>query len=144
MTALAKNVLKLKRRSPLYAFGTCGRLVWAVRPLAASARLADLRVNQGHARSGGYASFKAGRLIGLYSGSFVFAGSLPQGSDPGRCCSGGSQGQRSLPFGRNTRAFASSAARIRTQAEAVHTAPPNCSIERTRPGKPGRAPHVKR
>ena len=146
MANFSKSVLKSEDRSPLYAFGTCGRLVWAVRPLAASARLADLGTKeiQSRAKSGNCVSFKAPRLGRLYSSSLVFAGSLPPGSDPGLCFSGCSQVQRSLPFGRNKRAFAGSAASTRIQVKAVHRAPPNPSIERTRPGKPGRASHVKR
>jgi hypothetical protein len=146
MSAFAKNVLKSEGRSPLYAFGTCGRLVWAVRPLAASAPLADLGANemQGRAKSGNCASFRAGRLTGLYSSSLVFCRPLPLGAYPGRRFSGCSQVQRSLPFGRDKRAFAGNAASTRMQAQVVHRAPPNCSIERTRPVKPGRASHVKR
>jgi hypothetical protein len=146
MGTFAKKVLNSDSRSPLLAFGTCGRPVWAVRPLAACARLADLGTNenQGSVRSGNCASFKAGRLTGLYSSSLVFAGSLPPRSDPGPCFLGCSHAQRSLPFGRNKRAFAGSAASTRIQGRAMHTAPPNPSIERTRPGKPGRASHVKR
>ncbi len=133
MTAFSKNVLKSDGRSPLYAFGTCGRLVWAVRPLAASVRLAVLEATeiQGRARSG--ASFTAGRLNCLYSRSLVLPGSLPLGSAHVRCSLTGSRTKRSLPFGRHKKGVAGRAERTRMQAQAVHTAPPNPSIERTRP-----------
>ena len=49
------------------------------------------------------------------------------------------------PFGRNKKAFSGSAANTRIQVQAVHTAPPNPSIERTLSGlRPPSASHVKR
>jgi hypothetical protein len=146
MPAFAIKVLNPNRRSPRFAFGTNSRLVWAVRPLAASAPLADLQANeiQGRAKSAKCASFKAGRLNGLFSGSLVCEGSLPLGSALGHFSLAGTHAQRSLPLGRKQRVVAGSAERIRIQAQAVHRAPPNPSIKRTRPGKPGRASHVKR
>jgi hypothetical protein len=146
MPASAIKVLNPNRRSPRFAFGTSSRLVWAVRPLAASAPLADLQANeiQGRARSGTGASFKAQRLNGLNSRSLVFAGSLPRDSVQGHFSKAGSHAQRSLPFGRKKRLATGLVERIRIQAQAVHRAPPNPSIELTCPGKPGHAAHVKR
>jgi hypothetical protein len=146
MPASAIKVLNPNRRSPRFAFGTNSRFVWAVRPLAASAPLVDPRSNetQGRARSAKCASVKAGRLNGLFSGSFVFAGSLPLGSVRGHCFLAGLHAQRSLPFGRKKKLAAGMPKRIRIQAQAVHRAPPNPSIELTCPGKPGHAAHVKR
>jgi hypothetical protein len=146
MPASAMKVSNPNRRSPRFAFGTNSRLVWAVGPLAPSAPLADLQANeiQGRARSGTGASFKAERLNGLYSRALVFAGSLPRDTVQGHFSKAGSHARRSLPFGRRKRLATGMPERIRIQAQAVHRAPPNPSIERTRPGKPGRASHVKR
>jgi hypothetical protein len=146
MPASAIKVLNPNRRSPRFAFGTSSRLVWAVRPLAASAPLVDPRSNetQGCARSAKCASFKAARLNGLFSGLLVSASTLPLGSVLGHFSLAGSHAQRSLPPGRKQRVVAGSAERIRIQAQAVHRAPPNPSIELTCPGKPGHAAHVKR
>jgi hypothetical protein len=117
MSASAINVSNSKRRSRRFAFGTCEKLVRAIRPLAASARLAVLEANaiQGCARSGSPASFTAGRLNCLYSRSFVWPGSLPHGFVQGLCSLAGSHARRSLPFGRNKRVVAGSAERIRMQ-----------------------------
>jgi hypothetical protein len=133
MPASAIKDLSPNRRSPRLAFGTNSRLVWAVRPSAASAPLADLQANeiQGGARGSKCAPFKAGRTNGSYSRSLVIAGSLPLGSDRGRSSLAGSHAQRSLPFGRKKRAYAGGAERIRIQSQAVHRAPPNPSIELT-------------
>jgi hypothetical protein len=146
MPASVIKVSNPNRRRSCFACGTNSRLMWAVRPLAASAPLADVQANeiQGRARSAKCASFKAGRLNGLFSGSLVSAGSLPLGSVRGHCFLAGSHAQRSLPFGRKKRLATGMPERIRIKAQAVHRAPPNPSIERTRPGKPGRASHVKR
>jgi hypothetical protein len=154
MGAFVMSVLNPAIRSPLFAFGTCGVLAWAVRPLAASAPLADFEATDGCARSGRSSSLQSVRLNAVYSTPLVFAGSLPLGRKPG-VAQALRMRARQRPQGRaNTRCFAARAGELRLfacgasqrkmQCRAMPCAPPNPSIERTRPGKPGRASHVKR
>jgi hypothetical protein len=146
MSTSAVRVSNSNHRSRRFAFGKYKRLVSAVRPLAASARLADSEANQiqGCAGASNFASFTAARTNRLCSSSLACPSSLPHGFVRGPCSLAGSHARRSLPLGRKMRAFAGSAELTTMQAQAVHRAPPNPSIERTRPGKPGRASHVKR
>jgi hypothetical protein len=140
MPASAIKVSNSNRRNRRHAFGTRSRPVWS------SARLADPDANEspGRAKSTNCASFKAGRSNGLFSGSLVCEGSLPLDSVQGHFSLAGSHAQRSLPFGRKKRLATGLVERIKIQAQAVHRAPPNPSIELTCPGKPGHAAHVKR
>jgi hypothetical protein len=140
MPASAIKVLSSNRRIRCHAFGTRSRLV------CSSARLAAPEANEspGRAKSTNCASFKAGRSNGLFSGSLVCESSLPLDSVQGHFSLAGSHAQRSLPFGRRKKLAAGMPERIRIQAQAVHRAPPNPSIELTCPGKPGHAAHVKR
>jgi hypothetical protein len=140
MPASAIKVLSSNRRIRRHVFGTRGRLVWSSARLTAP----DANGSPGRAKSTNCASFKAGRSNSLFSGSLVFEGSLPLDSVKGHFSLAGSHAQRSLPFGRKKRLAAGRPERIRVQAQAVHRAPPNPSIELTCPGKPGHAAHVKR
>lgn len=168
MAASAINVLKSSCFWPCHAFGMCGRLVWAVRPLAASAPLAGLRAWEGRAGSSAssplsVSSFGASRCRSFSKASPV-QGSLP----PGRRSSSHSGQEfpsqssrlraRQGTVGRaSTSCFAARAAEVRLLASSAtqrtmhrHAgrvplgARPNPSIERTSPGKPGAASHVKR
>ena len=179
MASSAKSVLKSELCFRLFAFGSCGRPLWAVRPLAASAPLAAFEALEGRGGSSASSPLSASSRFDKYlSTSFSKAsqipGSLSASFGQGRACSSGSQVQSSLSFrqlalrssrlrarqgteGRaSTRCCAARAGEVRllasgtTQRKMQHLAGraicvrPNPSIERTRPGKPGRASHVKR
>jgi hypothetical protein len=168
MTASATCVLKSSHCRPCHAFGMCGRLVWAVRPLAASAPLASLRAVAGRAGSSTSAPFNVSsfgyKLYCSFSKASQVQGSLPLGRR-----SSNHSGQellsqssrlraRQSTVGRaSTSCFAARAGEVRLLASGAtqRTMPlhagrvplgarPNPSIELTCPGRPGHAAHVKR
>jgi hypothetical protein len=168
MAASATRVLKSGHHWPCHAFGMCGRLVRAVRPLAASASLASLHALEGCAGSGASSPLRVSSFGHNRCRSFSKA-SLGQGSLPLGRRKPSHSGQKPLSQSSRLRArqctagrastscFAARAGEVRLLAGGAtqrtmrrHAGPvplgarPNPSIERTRPGKPGRASHVKR
>lgn len=169
MVASAINVLKSKRCRPCHAFGTFGRPTRAVRPLAASAPLASLRALEGHAGSSASSprsvssfghnccpSFQRPRRLAAPERrnsscwGFLLCQELQSQSSRLRARQG-TEGRAS------TSCFAARAGEVRllacsatqrTMRRQVGRVPfgarPNPSIERTRPGKPVLASHVKR
>lgn len=102
MTSSAVSVLKSKRRFRPYAFGSCGRLLRAVRPLAASAPLATfetLKVCAGSSASSPRSASRFGKGVSTsFSKASQVQGSLSVSSGHGRASSGFALAQGSLPL----------------------------------------------
>lgn len=119
MTASAISVLKSSHCWPCHAFGMCGRLVRAVRPLAASAPLASLRAWEGCARSGASSPLSASSF----------------GASRCRSFSKASQAQGSLPLGRRSSSHSgqellSQSSRLRARQGTVGRASTSCFAAR--------------
>jgi hypothetical protein len=171
MGSLGTSVLNSASCWPCHAFGTCGRPVWAVRPLAAGAPPACPEAWEGRAGSSVSSAFTSFRSVAAFvcspSKASQGRGSLPLERNQLLTCPARARSHavvtasasryraRQSKAGRaSTSCFAARAGEVRLlasgatqrkmQFRAVPCAPPNPSIERTRPGKPGRASHVKR
>jgi hypothetical protein len=174
MNSLASHCLESNRRMCSFARGTWANLPRAVRPLAASAPAADLEALRGSASAGVSSVLskkEVAQSSGIQSLCFSQAleeGSTQQGQAiqirvpavfrqamPSQRSQASRMRARQIAVGRagtsrfaaragGVRLLASGATQRKLQGRVAPCVRPNPSIERTCPGKPGHASHLKR